>query len=142
MCIDLKKNMELDKSIDQQEKINQDSESGATISKIAFTRNIIRKKYKEAFMNRIVNEQEIKRHANIETQTYDLQSDQNRSQTKTKNKKHQRTTTTTDICSKQDPNELCMRLRILMSASMAGNAHNACEIREIISKLRELEIIV
>lgn len=41
-----------------------------------------------------------------------------------------------------DPNELCKRLRLLVSSRMAGNTNHMQEINSIIEELRELKCIV
>lgn len=41
-----------------------------------------------------------------------------------------------------DPNELCERLRLLISSRMAGNSNHMQEISSIIEELRELKCIV
>lgn len=122
----------------QQEKTNRDSEK---TMKMKSTQNIIRNKYKEAFMNRIADEPRMDSFAKIEPETSDIKSNRNQTRISMKNGKIHHMSAK-NINSKHDVNQLCERLRLLMLTFTEGDENNISESKNIISKLRELEIIV
>lgn len=98
-----------------------ESMSNEIAPKIADTRNVIMNKFKMTHMNRLEHEHELNqtmKHVN-EARTNQI-----------------------DERMQNDPNKLCIRLKLLIKSKNAGNMQHAHEINSIMAKLRELEIIV
>lgn len=104
--------------------------------KLIAAQNVIRNKFKKAYMNRIEHENDIN-HAikplHIESLNFITSSTNNASDSQ-----H-------DIIFKNksdDSNSLCDRLRLLLASQMNGNDQHTEDINSIITKLRESKILV
>lgn len=116
--------MALDNSTALQEKSGSDSGSNAIASEILIAQNVIRNKFEKACLNRLGRDHDVK-HA---MKSITASPPPNRAHA---------------IKSESvDANELCNRLRLLLSSSIAGDVHHTREMSAIIAELRELGIIV
>lgn len=105
----------------------------ASRTKFTAARNIIRKKFKKACLNRIDRERESERA--LETLSVPQHASSPPSDLHVMNhcKRYQET--------QNESNELCERLRTLIDSRIAGDVNQTEEINAIIKKLRKLEII-
>lgn len=112
------------------------------ISQFADTQNVIRNKFEKACMNRHVREQDVhqamKPLASICQSTPDIQ--QQNSAAAAQNNSNQANKTGLD--GTNEPNELCDKLKQLISSMVVGDVNHAQEINAIIMKLREQEILL
>lgn len=135
--------MEHDKSIEYSEK--DESNNNAICSKAYKTRSVIKNKYAKARMDRLEHEQEVARtikpiidnsntvasashlsyNSTAEQSIFSVPSQMNQSKTVRKN-----------------VNELCARLRLLLSTTFASNDNHTPEIKMILNELHTHNIIV
>lgn len=126
-------------------KRSQASRSNALTLKLSATQNVIRSKFKTACANRRGREQEVK-HA-MKPLTVSLASSSIRAK-RVKQQQHQHSLA--EFFSKRlikyarsnDPNVLCNRLRLLLASTNAPDAIQTEKKNAIISKLRDLKILV
>lgn len=112
-----------------------------TTSQLAFTQNIIRNKFKKAFMKRIAREDDVNRvmnplivnHTSSAATTVDMLHNQENEQ--------QQGPAFEQRKSSLNANILCNRLRVLL-ASRNRTSNMIEEIKTIIKMLRELEMLV
>lgn len=119
--------MNLNNSTSFQEK-QSESMSNEIALKITDTRNAIMNKFKMAYMNRLEREHELNQSMKPLT-TPPLSATSNHANTKTESMQN-------------DPNKICIRLKVLLNSKNMDNMQHTQEINSIISKLRELEIII
>lgn len=123
-------NMEHNKSIESVEKTKTDNE--LIDSKVFNTQSIIRNKYKKARMDRLELENETARTKNpIIANSIAIAS------------ASKQINFSIPIQLKQsNVNELCMRLRLLLSSSFANSDNHTQEMNSILNELHVLDIIV
>lgn len=153
--------MDLDKSTTLQEEGEVDSISNANLLKTFDTQNIIRNKFKKACTNRLERENDANQAMRPLTEistlaplSNDLEykdnefSSHNSSKSQIIKAIHQprlaanKSRSAREKEKEHDPNELCNRLRLLVTAQIAGNVNKMQEINSIIAELRDLGIIV
>lgn len=100
-----------------------------SLAKISATQTVIKNKFVKAYTNRIEHENDVN-----ETMKPLTCSRQRRSTSKKTNKN--------SLLNINDINELCNRLQKLINSQISRNVNYSQEIKMIISKLRELGIIV
>lgn len=117
--------MKNNKTNTPQEKTEHESvlDASDTTSKISIAQNVIRNKFEKACMNRIEHERDVNQSLKPIIADSLL------------------TTTSANNEMQNDPNKLCVQLRLLINSSIATNADHTHEITTIIAKLRDLEII-
>lgn len=99
-----------------------------SIAKVSDTQNVIRKKFVKAYSNRIDYENDVNQ--SIKPLTC--------SQSTTTTKKHKKNS----LLKVNNINKLCIRLQKHINSQISTNVNYSQEIRMIISKLRELGIVV
>lgn len=148
--------MDLYKSDTFQEKSELNGDPNEILLKTIDTQDVIRKKFEKACMNRLEREHDVnqamKPLTEISTLTSTLISDELEPrdidfpfQNSSKQQLHSAANKSTKsrlIRKNHDPNELCDRLRILLTTQIAGNVNQMQEIQTIIAELRNLEVIV
>lgn len=146
-------------------KMKPDSESNEIVSKFIATRNVIKNKFAKACMNRMEHERD-EREA-IKPLTSFLDSRSHALNLKSKGNESKKMSllkspikTDTKIYrsyleraikmrkiqknkeKKDDPNELCNRLKKLLKLQIASNGNHEQEVHSIIKKLHDLDIFV
>lgn len=96
-----------------------------SVSKLSKTQSVIRKKFAEAYKHRLESEHNV-----------------NQAMQPLVSKTVKRADNVNDEISAVDLNELCNRLRFLLSTQFASEVDHTEEINTIISKLRELKILI
>lgn len=154
--------MESDESTIHHEKNEQDGGSNANVSKIVDTQSIIRYKFKKACMNRLQDEHGMNQALKPFTTTNEMEtkvddfSPQYLSETSSNSRIHQPQLATKNISNhllksgvsgttekrQQNPNELCERLRQLVTLQIGGNMNHTKEINSIIKELHKQNIII
>lgn len=142
------------------EKNIEETKSNEFTAKLIATQDMMKDKFKKAYANRLEREQNIHQSMrplatstkiNNSENPEPEQSDSLRSLSKTKNTNDQLRFTNKsysthadvkkldDYFDDSDPNQLCIRLRLLITA---GHMNNMKKINRIISKLHELDVLV
>lgn len=99
--------------------------SNEIASKISDTRNVITNKFKMAHINRLEREHELNQ--SMKPLTTPLSTSNHANKTEPV---------------QNDPNKICIRLKLLTNSRNMGNMQHTQEIDSIITKLRELKIII
>lgn len=154
--------MNIDKSTTLQEKIEQESRSNVNTMKLSVTQNVIRNKFKTAYMHRLEDEHNVNQamkpltvDPTITTSSIKNEMETNENDFPIQNQSETITTTNWNaakINSKQPfklklvetnniPNELCNRLREILTSTNVDSTNHSEEISQIIKKLRNLEIL-
>lgn len=113
-----------------------------SMSKLSVTQNVIRDKFKKAYANRLEHE-----HDADQTMKPFLMESSNEatslstSSTSTLLKKDSKEVGRNEE-SQYNSNELCKRLRLLLTSRIVGSVDHTPEINTIIAELRELKILV
>lgn len=134
-------------------------DKNANMKQISDTQNVIRSKFKKAFKNRIECEHSTNRSleplssrhtTKISSAATDLDSHQCLSETLSEQSTQQQQQATVAperafkyrLAERNDSNELCNRLRLLVASQIAGKVNNMHEIKSIISELQGHGILV
>lgn len=136
--------MFLNKSTTLQEKTKHNGRA-KIMSQFVNTQNIIRNKFEKAYMNRIKHEQPLLMNSSIDGASLSTtkQSRAMKITAKVSDSKNYKKDLETSVLYINNPNELCERLRILLSTMHADdNAKHVEEIHNIIMKLNELDLLV
>lgn len=137
--------MSLENSGSHQEKETGINRSNEIITKLAATQNVIKNKFSKAYANRLEHENNLNQA--MQPLFIELVNDT----TPLSITKQSRPMTSTKVvdnknCNREagfnNPNELCDRLRILLSAVIVGDVKHVEEMNAIIMKLHELEILL
>lgn len=109
--------------------------SETNAAKISDTRNVIMNKFKKACSIRLEHERDVNQSMKpltaLPTSSSKTMIDAIEIESSEKNNEMH-----------DNPNELCLKLKVLMQSWFAGNVEHTHEISSIIAKLRELEIIM
>lgn len=116
--------MNIDKSSAFQSDVPR--EVSSSLAKITDTQKVIRKKFVKAYANRIDHEKDVNQTMKPLTGTHTAIN---------KNRKKK-------LLKVNNINELCNELQMFINSQISGNTNYSQEIKMIISKLRELNIIV
>lgn len=119
-----------------QERREHDSRLNEFELKLNVTQNVIKNKFEKARKNRLEREQDV-------NQTLRLPSTASiASSTETMMQPIKNITHGTNNETQNDPNELCVKLRLLMNSSITGKGNHTLEINSIIAKLYELGTLI
>lgn len=102
------------------------------VSKFNTTQNVIRNKFEKAYTNRLEHEHDVNQAMKSLTATPSTPTTNYAIETRSIEIKEE---------TQYDPNELCLRLKLLLNSKFADNVHHTHEISSIITKLRKAEII-
>lgn len=125
--------------------------------KLSATRNIIRNKFEKAYANRIEREKDVNlamkpltaAHSSapasstgkLDIRKEDLSVRHRVKSPSKQSKQHQSLSAKTRHTRFTDSNNLCDRLRLLLTSQLSGNTHHTVGINAIVAKLREQKIL-
>lgn len=107
------------------------------MSKLSVTQNVIRNKFKKACANRLEHEHDVDQAMKPFLMESSNEVTSSSTAALTKNSKE-----VGNEKKQYNSNELCERLRLLLTSRIVGSVNHTQEINTIISELRELEILI
>lgn len=127
-------------------KIEQESKSNVSASKLFTTQNIIRKKFEKAYLNRLEQENHtIKPVLSSVAPTSAQSSDLSATEVNSFHQKQPKRVHSTKIVrmnANHHINKLCERLSLILSSPLTSRAKHSHEINSILDELHDLGIIV
>lgn len=111
------------------ESLQEEENANAIRKKLIATRNVIKNKFHKAYADRIEHENKLKQTIRPTTTSTKTSADKNNKEIDN------------NIISFNNPNEMCERLRKLISTSCEDDVKQVEEMKAIIKKLHEQEIL-
>lgn len=118
----------------------QEKPEQKSMAQLAVTQNVIRNKFKKAFIKRIDREHDVNQV--VKPFTSNPASSSTSYDMDMQGQHQQSTAVEINFWRMIDPNELCNRLRTLLASTNTFDAKHTEEINAIIRTLRELEILL